>query len=1776
MKKGEVPPVDTGQENIVLSPVSNGSSVLMSPAGDVRLTVPGSADGAQLSVARRHWLQSACTLYDPVSDSYSLRKIRKTTRQDMGDYGLGVHLYFDFLGLISIVMLIMALICTPLLVLNYYGDFAGVAASIFAKMTIGNIGYCGDYGEYCPEVDSYAYRLLIKATDSASEYTAGLLRDVTPYFGAASSIAIGIFGLFSIYYYYFRMPRIAKEYNDAHITPTDFAVEVGCLPPVLPDAHLEYEALLTRHFERVVGKENCVAEVALCRDYDGAIRTFLHIGELNVDIKEKKARLKVAKSERESNSLRKQVYNLEKVKENFEKKVEECALIPEEKRPVVKAFVIFTEARYQKRVLETYKWSCRGHLLRKLQANSIKFLGQFAIYVRPTCEPANVYQENLDVSSREIFYRKLFTFSASIAILIFTAILLIVTQTATRGSGPVGVGEKPVWIIANSTTTNDQTCLLPCGVSFYSDSECTQSLGANMSGTIGSAGVYTPGLPRISSIDIPQLGSSVCTNEASWFSDRCTAIMGGNEVYNSGKEELTIGSGRRLNVLETPTGTPTTLKLIQSDFVNPINFFSSVGTVVAVADSGLALSWKGGSVASLPVTSDCDDLNQARCSSGSGPELNRCYSTVVDVCNGVWQCPLGDDEINCPSVVCDVSTQFACPVSGLCVDKLFGDCGSECVDHPDAAVCVSLASRVSEQISACDYTQVYPLWTGLDATYCAGFSDTDRTSLTCKAESFLLGGGEVYSASSSMLEYIEDLCVAENRSALTICTTSQIDTLLAISPNCVSAIVHNRFWCECAQDTILLSPSDYSSLETCRVDSIDYLYLGSSTKPGRDTSVLDTIRNSCLNSVWLRGGNMVEGTSPLVVLGFRYSTTESSDAIMASVVAAMPTNTGASIIVVGTQIDGSTGIVRIEISDRSNSTIVAEWINTVANAYSEVSAAIISAFSGTVLRVLSLQEPHCVEDWFQCSVTRECIPTSSVCDGVPDCSIPELNSVLTTDESNCTFANTTTLGCASNEFQCTVSLECIPDLYWCDGYTDCVDETDETDSECLVQQSARNATQSISSITIEYEKPEYLAYTFESPVNVQCITIDQPNSTFANSFIVYACEREVVFREGAGVVLRTPDLSCTKLQTSVLLPEVPLVAGNVSASSDSYTGMPNLDISCTSDVACPILTGKFGSVCDPTRSVCTHPVSGTVGSIAVVQTPVCDYASPISPIVGKTILKSYTSVNGTVDDAILNDVTYTCFCDQQLQYNYASNPLYIFGPYDTSIQQTCDVYYTHLLTEKAWMFFGVMTVAILNFVLRLLMYYLADFERAYSLTDKASSELWKLFLAQFVNTAMLVLVVNAKFYGADSWGIGGIGSGQYQDTNTDWYGSVGAGLCITMMVLVGTIIIPTWLLEVIFRKLKVRWAKKCLTQEAMNRIMEPEIFLLSLRLAQNLNVIICIVMYFSGMPFLLWIAVFYCVSAYWFDKYYLLRCSKIPPQYSEITIKVCLQLLPIAIIANCAFMVWTFGNQVVFPSDPMNQDFYDSFVYMNETDVANYSTGRMGFPNSTVYMDYINQRIVDGLRKASFGGMMILLCALAFVCLVILYIIFSKTVWALIQVCMYPCRKPASFVRDKTRGFYGMQVPTDDPPFKEAKEAMKKSRVISSYKIQENPRYAKAYLAISKLKYRSEKRTLRLQASIVSVPSPQSIKWKESLLEPLPIPSPFRIGEKPGLGELDIPVVSPSVSRVGSPVSVSPPSIRSPKSPRSRIGVMHGTIPHSPTQQTPLPRNDGETSSLND
>jgi hypothetical protein len=445
---------------------------------------------------------------------------------------------------------------------------------------------------------------------------------------------------------------------------------------------------------------------------------------------------------------------------------------------------------------------------------------------------------------------------------------------------------------------------------------------------------------------------------------------------------------------------------------------------------------------------------------------------------------------------------------------------------------------------------------------------------------------------------------------------------------------------------------------------------------------------------------------------------------------------------------------------------------------------------------------------------------------------------------------------------------------------------------------------------------------------------------------------------------------------------------------------------------------------------------------------------------------------------------------------------------------------------------GIVVVSVVNIILTAVMYWLSDFEHASSLTEKGASELWKLFLAQFTNAGLLVLIVNGRFYDS-RFTFAGLGEGDYPDTTREWFANIGSSLCLSMFILIFANTVPFLLWEGIARWLRRRNARRKITQEAMNRASELPDFMLSLRVAGYITVLAVTVMYAGPMPIMLWTMALTSLVVYWYDKYFFLRCCARPPMHSDSTMVICIRLMPIVVVLNLAFMIWTMASQEVFPSDVVNQSWYDSLgAELDENSVLLYITGRLSFlSKSGNYETYIRTRLIDSFRQAPFGGVIVLGLVVLFFTLRLIWFVLSITIFAVVNFLLFLCgcmgrkRMPRNnMLRRAYSTLMGRNVEEEgEVSFDKALDIMKQTNMLHSYKLQEHPKYKAAYAAMNRVRKRQSVLLSAKQAELAAAAAIQAgqvpVRAKDASDD----------SSDGGLEDLNNQFASPQVDKAGSP-----------------------------------------------
>ena len=293
-------------------------------------------------------------------------------------------------------------------------------------------------------------------------------------------------------------------------------------------------------------------------------------------------------------------------------------------------------------------------------------------------------------------------------------------------------------------------------------------------------------------------------------------------------------------------------------------------------------------------------------------------------------------------------------------------------------------------------------------------------------------------------------------------------------------------------------------------------------------------------------------------------------------------------------------------------------------------------------------------------------------------------------------------------------------------------------------------------------------------------------------------------------------------------------------------------------------------------------------------------------------------LNNTYDVCQVNNTDL--FCTQCHQNNGLSGMLE-FGLNDEKCSGSGGFARSYAMSQT-YSIIGSVIVVVANQSLRTIMKFLSDFEQFSSVTSTSKALASKFFIAQFINTAIVLLVVNAAIANEDvfAWIFApfkliGMFQGEFDDFSNEWYASVGTPLLITLgLNAVTPHIAPLAQYFIVAPLMRCLFSSSKATQRDLNLLQAGPQFEVTTRSAQLLNHVVTTMVFAPGLPLLWPIAFFACFTFYYVDLFLLLKFYRRPPSYNEKIGKFTISVFEISIFVNILFCVWTYGNQAVLAS----------------------------------------------------------------------------------------------------------------------------------------------------------------------------------------------------------------------------------------------------------------------
>lgn len=259
-----------------------------------------------------------------------------------------------------------------------------------------------------------------------------------------------------------------------------------------------------------------------------------------------------------------------------------------------------------------------------------------------------------------------------------------------------------------------------------------------------------------------------------------------------------------------------------------------------------------------------------------------------------------------------------------------------------------------------------------------------------------------------------------------------------------------------------------------------------------------------------------------------------------------------------------------------------------------------------------------------------------------------------------------------------------------------------------------------------------------------------------------------------------------------------------------------------------------------------------------------------------------------------------------------------------------------------------MLIVIVNFILKTMLIDLVSSLRLKTVTAETNYTMIAIWVGQFVNTAILVVLNNAAFNDIDG-GYGPLSQlfrvGTMTDFNVEWYKTVGTLLMKTLLMAGLWPLIEFamfWSMIAFFRWMDKgfgsdEWFSKSPSLQAYIDTWAGPVYLIHYRYATILLQIGCAFLYGTGMPLLYFYAFIAYAVLYVNERLLVCYYYREPPAFDEKMTMLCLDLSGYVPYLMLPVGFWMLGNRQIFEDivSPIN---FKSDIKLSQHDIGNAMT----------------------------------------------------------------------------------------------------------------------------------------------------------------------------------------------------------------------------------------------
>ena len=272
-----------------------------------------------------------------------------------------------------------------------------------------------------------------------------------------------------------------------------------------------------------------------------------------------------------------------------------------------------------------------------------------------------------------------------------------------------------------------------------------------------------------------------------------------------------------------------------------------------------------------------------------------------------------------------------------------------------------------------------------------------------------------------------------------------------------------------------------------------------------------------------------------------------------------------------------------------------------------------------------------------------------------------------------------------------------------------------------------------------------------------------------------------------------------------------------------------------------------------------------------------------------------------------------CACQDEMDAATARSGM-VSGAAEVYDDPMCTEFVSTFVIAYTMLIAASFSVIVVNLAMKQFMKALVEWERHEQKDDELRSLCTKMFAGQFMNTALLMILINAKLpSGLTS--IGGIFSftglmtGAYDDFRVGWYSDVGGALTLTMVINMVAPHCAPLLMVFVITPLK-RWAKrgKALTQRELDNLYTGPEFGVAVRAPYCLNTIYVTYAFCGALPVLLPICCVSLLLQYTVDKLCLIKLCRRPPKYDADLARLMGESMWTLVVLHLVVSMWPVKN----------------------------------------------------------------------------------------------------------------------------------------------------------------------------------------------------------------------------------------------------------------------------